>query len=237
MLKYVANILVYLSLAVWIGSLIFFGVGVAAVLFKQGMLPSRTLAGAVNSAILSRLGMFEVACGVVLVGGTFYAAFRYGQWVNWGAFLLSVSMLCAALYYTNVLFPRVDALRASIGNFDSVPAEKAELKQQFDEGHQRYSTLARGVLLGGVLVLVLHTVGLIRHFESKRGRELPTSAATPSAVPHAVPPSVAPASATPPRPAVEANPPSTGTAPAPGDIPVAATAPPPASSDGATAGS
>jgi hypothetical protein len=174
MLKYVLNVLIYLALAVWIGSLVFFGAGVASVLFQPQLNLGRTLAGAINSVMLRRLQMIELAAGVVLLGGTFYAAFRYKHWLNWIVLGISALMLATSIYYTVILFPKMDGLRAAIGNFDNVPAEKMELKNQFDRGHQLYSTLVKGVLLGGVLVLVLHTVAFVRYTElhAERYREL-----------------------------------------------------------------
>ncbi len=165
MLKYVVSILMYLSLSVLIGGTLFFGAGVAAVLFEPGLLPSRTLAGAVNSAVLHRLGLFSLGSCVVLALGAVYIAWRYGQWMNWIVLGLSVAMVIAVAYTSWILFPRMDTLRTSIGSFDPVPVEKAELHQQFQEGHVLYSNIMRGVLLSGVVVLMLHTAGLVRHAE------------------------------------------------------------------------
>jgi hypothetical protein len=161
MMRYAANILVYLALSVWIGGLVVFGAVVAPALFG-GTLP-RTVAGAVNTVILNRLGMLEIVAGVVLVGGTLYGVIRVGSWMNWGALVLSIAMLATAAYYTNVLFPDVNRLRIEIGSFESIPAEKAPLKAEFDRGHALYSTLAKGVLGAAIAVLVLHTVSLVRN--------------------------------------------------------------------------
>ena len=111
MLKYVVSVLIYLALSVQIGSVLFFGFGVAPTLFRQEivpgtrLIPSNTLAGAINSAILSRLGMIEMAACVVLLLGAVYAAFRYEQWMNWVVLVLSVGMLAAVFYSTTVVFP------------------------------------------------------------------------------------------------------------------------------------
>ncbi len=177
MLKYVLNVIIYLALAAWIGSVLFFGIGVAGAVFQPGLLPSRTLAGAVNGEIIRRLGMFEIVAGVLLVGGTLYTAFRYRQWMNWATLVISAAMLATAFYYTNVLFPRVNATRIAIGDFDAIPAEKMALRDAFDADHRLYSSLAKGVLFGGVVVLVLHTVGFVRYTElhARRYRELERS--------------------------------------------------------------
>lgn len=187
MVRYVANILVYLALAVWIGGLLSFGVFVAPTLFGGAVSLPRDVAGAINSAILGRLGMVEVACGVVLVGGTLYGVVRIGSWMNWSAFLLSIAMLATSFYYARVLFPEMDRLRVQIGSFENLPAEKAPLKKQFDDGHLVYSRLARGVLIGGVLVLVLQTASLVRysgrrhpHRHAAHHRSDPPAVAAPS---------------------------------------------------------
>jgi hypothetical protein len=170
MLKYVLNVIIYLALAVWIGSLVFFGAGVASVLFQPELNLGRTLAGAINTTILRRLGMIELAAGVLLVGGTFYTAFRYKHALNWVVLVLSVGMLATAFYYTNVLYPKMEETRVAIGDFDNVPVEKMELKAQFDQGHKKYSALVKGVLAGGILVLILHTVAFVRYTEMHEGR-------------------------------------------------------------------
>lgn len=170
MLKYVLNVVIYLALTVWIGSILFFGVGVAATLFQPGLLPSHTMAGAVNSEIIRKLGLFEMASGVLLVGGTLYTAYRYRSWMNWAVLVISAGMLVTAFYYTNIIFPRANATRITIGDFDAIPAEKMPLKQQFDADHLLYSELAKGVFLGGVLVLVLHTVAFVRYTEQHAER-------------------------------------------------------------------
>jgi hypothetical protein len=174
MLKYFLNVVVYLALAMWIGGLVFFGAGVASLLFQPGVLPNHTMAGAVNSAILGRLNYIEMGAGVLLMGGTFYTAIRYKQWMNWLSLAIVIAMVGTAAYYTGTLYPKMESLRVAIGDFDNLPAEKMVLKEEFDKGHKLYSALAKGVLGGGVLVLILHTIGFVRYTEhhASRYREL-----------------------------------------------------------------
>lgn len=170
MFKYLFSIVVYLALAVWIGSIVFFGAGVASLLFQPDVLPSRTMAGMVNSAILGRLGKVEIVAGVLLVGGTLFTAAYYRRWLNWISLAIAVGMLATTAYTNSTLYPKMDALRVSISNFDHVPAEKIELKAEFDKGHKLYSNLEKGILLGGVLVLILHTVAFVRQAEVQARR-------------------------------------------------------------------
>lgn len=168
MLRYTLNVVILLALAVWIGSLVFFGAGVASVVFSPGLLPDRTTAGALNSAILGRLGIIEMICGTLLLAGSLYMAVRGRSWMNWVVLLLGIAMVGTAAYYTNVLYPQMDALRLSIGNFDHISGEKMGLKEAFDQGHVLYSTLVKGVLLAGIVAFVLHTIYLVRAANPRR---------------------------------------------------------------------
>lgn len=170
MFKYLFNVLVYLALGVWIGSIVFFGAGVASLLFQPDLLLSRTTAGMINSAILGRLGRVEIIAAVLLVGGTLYMAAHYRRWLNWAALAVAVGMLGATAYTNASLYPKMDQLRITIGDFDRLPAEKAEMKAEFDRGHKLYSNLEKGILFGGILVLILHTSALVSAAE--RGQDM-----------------------------------------------------------------
>jgi hypothetical protein len=136
------------------------------------MLPSRTIAGALNSAVLGRLGMIEIVAGILFLGGALYTAVRYRQWLNWLVLVLAIGMLGAASYYTGSLYPRMDNLRVMIGDFDHIPAEKMPLKNEFDKGHKLYSTMVKGVLFAGVMALVFHTLALVRYADRQNRRAL-----------------------------------------------------------------
>jgi len=178
MLRYTLNIVILLALGIWIGSLVFFGAGVASIVFSPGLLPDRTTAGALNSAILGRLGIVEIVCGVLLLAGALYMAVRGRTWMNWVVLLLGIAMLGTAAYYTNILYPQMDALRLSIGNFDHISSEKMALKEAFDQGHVLYSSLVKGVLLAGIVSLILHTIYLVRGANPRR-EQVPTLAPEP----------------------------------------------------------
>jgi len=160
-MKYLLNILMILALGIWLGSILFFGLGVASVLFAPGMLDGRTEAGAVNSAILARLGVMEVVCGVVVLAGALYMAVRGKRVLNWIVLLCSVVMLATASYNAFQLFPEINAMRVSIGDFDAVASEKESLRSEFNAQHQTYSMLVKGEFAVGVLALVLHVTTLV----------------------------------------------------------------------------
>lgn len=168
-MKYLLNILMILALGIWLGSILFFGIGVASVLFAPGMLDGRTQAGAVNSAILARLGVIEVVCGVIVLSGALYMAIRGRKVLNWIVLFCSVVMLATASYNTFHFFPTIDALRVSIGDFDVVASEKEPLRQEFNAQHQQFSLLVRGEFAVGVLVLMLHVTTLVSMAASSSG--------------------------------------------------------------------
>ena len=160
-MKYLLNILMILALGIWLGSILFFGVGVASVLFAPGMLDGRTEAGAVNSAILARLGVLEVVCGVVVLAGALYMAVRGKRVLNWIVLACSVLMLSTASYNAFQLFPEINAMRVSIGDFDALASEKEALRSEFNAQHQTYSMLVKGEFAVGVLALMLHVTTLV----------------------------------------------------------------------------
>jgi len=162
MFRYVVSSLVVLALAVWIGALVFFGAAVAPVVFDPQLIPSRTLSGAVNAAILVRMSLIETVAAIIVVGGSVYGVYRTGSWLSWGVLVLAVGMAGTSYYYNNVLFPRLDDLRIGIGSFDFVAAEKIPLREEFSRLHRTYSLLVRLVLGAGIVALVLHSSSLVR---------------------------------------------------------------------------
>jgi len=160
-MKYLLNVVMILALGIWLGSILFFGIGVASVLFSPGLLDGRTTAGAVNSAILARLGMLEVVCGIVVLSGALYMAVRGRRVLNWIVLFCSIVMLATASYNTFQLFPEINAMRVSVGNFDAVAAEKEPLRAEFNAQHQKYSMLVKGEFALGVLAMILHVSSLV----------------------------------------------------------------------------
>lgn len=140
----------------------FFGVGVASVLFQPDLLPGRTLAGAVNATVLHRLNVLVGACSAVLTLMLAYLAFATPRSTSRIAFWLSFVLLGVTLYATLVLFPEINGLRLEIGDFDNVLAAKEAALERFQGLHVRYSRLVQGGLIASVLILVLHVTFLVR---------------------------------------------------------------------------
>jgi uncharacterized membrane protein len=126
--------LMVLSLIVWLGGLIFFPV-VAQTAFS--VVPSRQLAGAVvgrSLGILHWMGMISAA--VFLVSSLLLSRLSNGE-----AHALAPRnvLICLMLLLTLIsqfgIIPRMDAIRASIGEIDAAPAD-LPARMQFDALHQ-----------------------------------------------------------------------------------------------------
>lgn len=145
--------LMVLSLVVWLGGLIFFPV-VAATAFS--VLPTRHLAGSVVGRSLGVLHWMGLVSGVVFL----ISSLIYNRVSRGAVHLFSVPhvLICVMLMLTLVsqfgIIPRMDTLRASIGEIDSVPADNLA-RVQFDALHVWSTRLEGGVILLGLLVVYL----------------------------------------------------------------------------------
>ena len=145
--------LMLLSLIVWLGGLIFFPV-VAQTAFS--VLPTRHLAGSVVGRSLGILHWMGVISAVVfLVSSLLLSRLSAGE-----AHALAPRnvLICVMLLLTLVsqfgMIPRMDAIRASIGEIDAAPVD-LPARMQFDALHQWSTRIEGGVLLFGLVVAYL----------------------------------------------------------------------------------
>lgn len=145
--------LILLSLAVWLGALVFFPV-VAQTSFS--VLPSVHLAGLVVRDSLRALHWMAFISGLVfLVSSLTYNRIGRGQvhLLAW-SHILVVSMLALTAMSQFRIIPRMDALRAAAGEIASLPADNP-IRLQFDSLHSRSTRVEETVLLLGLVVLYL----------------------------------------------------------------------------------
>jgi hypothetical protein len=159
-------LLCYAGLIVWLGGLLFFGVGVAMIIFKQ--LPSKDLAGALNAVILHRLNMMELA-GAVLLGVSLVLLVSN---VGLQRLRVPIGILCAMLVlwiiYAFSLTSAMNSLRLSINSFDTPRGASLALVEQFRGLHSWYSRLVSANMVLGIVLFVLQTrlfVGLAASVE------------------------------------------------------------------------
>jgi len=146
--------LMLLSLICWIGGLIFFAFVLAPTAFS--VLPTTHLAGNVVGRALGKLHWIAIFSGVVyLISSLLYSRFTDG---TAHVFALRHLLLCLMLALTLIsqfgIIPRMDALRASLGEVRSVPVDNPE-RVQFDALHVWSTRVEGAVLLLGLVVVYL----------------------------------------------------------------------------------
>ena len=144
--------LMLLSLANWLGALIFFP-AVAQTAFTN--LPSHP-AGLVVRGSLLKLHCLGFVCGVV-----FFVSSLFRNWLALGtARILSASHVCIAfmLALTAIsqfhIIPRMDALRLAVAEISALPSADP-IRAQFDSLHAWSTRIEGTVLVLGVLLLYL----------------------------------------------------------------------------------
>jgi hypothetical protein len=142
-----------LSLLVWVGGLIFFPV-VAQTAFS--VLPTRHLAGLVVGRSLGILHWMGIISGVVFLSSSLlYSRVSAG---TPDGFAMRNVLICLMLVLTLIsqfgIIPRMDTLRASIGEIDSVSVDNPA-RLQFDGLHRWSTRVEGGVLLLGLVLAYL----------------------------------------------------------------------------------
>lgn len=146
--------LMLLSLVVWLGGLIFFAFVLAPAAFS--VLPSRHLAGNVVGRSLGALHWMGIISGLVfLASSLLYSRLSRGTAHIFAArHVLICLMLALTLISQFGIIPRMDTLRASLGEIDSVPPDNP-VRMQFDALHVWSTRVEGGVLLLGLVVVYL----------------------------------------------------------------------------------
>jgi uncharacterized membrane protein len=146
--------LMLLSLIAWVGGLIFFAFVLAPTAFS--VLPTTHLAGNVVGRALGKLHWIAIISGIVYL----VTSLLYRRMTNGTAHLFAARhvLICLMLALTLVsqfgIIPRMDVLRASLGEVNAAPVDNP-LRVQFDALHV-WSTRVEGtVLLLGLVVSYL----------------------------------------------------------------------------------
>ncbi|MGO9083740.1 MAG: DUF4149 domain-containing protein [Candidatus Sulfotelmatobacter sp.] len=149
--------LMLLSLVVWIGGLIFFAFVLAPTAFQ--VLPDTHLAGNMVGRVLGKLHWIAIVSGIVfLLSSLVYSYVTDG---TAHAFALRHVLICLMLGLTLFsqfwIIPRMDTLRAQVGDFAKVALDNPA-RVQFDALHV-WSTRVEGAVLLLGLVAVYLTAG------------------------------------------------------------------------------
>jgi len=145
--------LMLLSLIVWLGGVIFFPV-VAQTSFS--VLPTRHLAGSVVGRSLGILHWMGMISAVVFLASSLLLSRLSNGEAQW--FAARNVLICIMLLLTLIsqfgIIPRMDAIRASIGEIDAAPMD-SPARVQFDGLHHWSTRIEGGVLLLGLALAYL----------------------------------------------------------------------------------
>lgn len=144
-------VLFYAGITIRYGGLLFFGIGIAAVIFT--IAPSKDIAGAMNAVFLQRLVILE-AIGTVLycIGIILFMAGKKNSLVSLIPLLLALATLGLLGWYGIVIMNEMEALREQISSFQNpLPTDTTAL-ERFRILHKQYSSgvgiaLALGMIL------------------------------------------------------------------------------------------
>ncbi|MGB2603250.1 MAG: DUF4149 domain-containing protein [Candidatus Sulfotelmatobacter sp.] len=146
--------LMLLSLICWIGGLIFFAFVLAPTAFS--VLPTTHLAGNVVGRALGKLHWIGFVSGIVYL----ISSLLYSRVIDGTAHVFAVRhvLLCLMLALTLIsqfgIIPRMDVLRASLGEVSAAPIDNPE-RVQFDALHVWSTRVEGAVLLLGLIVVYL----------------------------------------------------------------------------------
>jgi uncharacterized membrane protein len=146
--------LMVLSLVVWIGGLIFFAFVLAPTAFQ--VLPNTHLAGNVVGRALGKLHWIAIIAGIIfLIASLLHSYLSQGTAHVFAIrHILICLMLALTLFSQFWIIPRMDTLRASVGDFATVPLSDPQ-RVQFDALHVWSTRVESAVLLLGLVVIYL----------------------------------------------------------------------------------
>lgn len=146
--------LMLLSLVVWIGGLIFFAFVLAPTAFQ--VLPSTHLAGNVVGRALTKLHGIAIVSGIIFLASSMLRSRLLEGTEHLFAMrhLLVCLMLALTLFSQFWMIPRMDALRAQVGDFATVTLDNPA-RVQFDALHVWSTRVEAAILLFGLVVVYL----------------------------------------------------------------------------------
>lgn len=146
--------LMLLSLVTWIGGLLFFAFVLAPTAFQ--ILPNSHLAGNLVGSALNKLHWIAIVSGVVfLASSLLYTRISTGDGHPLAMrHVLIGAMLILTLFSQFWIIPRMDTLRARVGDFANVTLDNPA-RVQFDALHVWSTRVEGAVLLLGLVVIYL----------------------------------------------------------------------------------
>ena len=146
--------LMLLSLVAWIGGLIFFAFVLAPTAFQ--VLPTTHLAGNVVGRGLGKLHWIAIFSGLIfLTSSMVYSRLTDGTVHVFAMRHVVIGLMLALTLVSQFwIMPRMDTLRAQVGDFSTVSHDNAA-RVQFDALHVWSTRVESGVLLLGLVAVYL----------------------------------------------------------------------------------
>jgi uncharacterized membrane protein len=146
--------LIFLSITIWLGSLIFFAFILAPTAFSPGLLPSRHLAGLIVGQSLDRLHWIVLASAVFfLIASMLYNYNSVGTARPLAArHILVFAMLLLTLISQFAITPKMHAIRTEVGVIDSIAPDDLR-RIEFERLHGLSEKFEGAVLFLGLFAL------------------------------------------------------------------------------------
>lgn len=139
-----------LALAVWLGAMLFFAMGVAPVAFA--VLPDRVIAGTLVNGAMARLHLLGYGAGLIAVVALGARAWLEGGKLPLVKAGLAVAILTLTLASGLAVSPPLAEIRARVGAIDRLPIDDPD-RRQFDWLHQlSVSLMGANMLLAAVAI-------------------------------------------------------------------------------------
>lgn len=148
------NVLQYLVLALWVGSIFGFGLLFAPVLFAS--LPSRDQAGTIAGNVLARIDTLGLITGGIMLVVTALQAIDSG-WasIDLGRLLTAVVMLALVILTATTVRQRLNAAREKMDRPIDEYAPEDPLRQEYNQHHRTSRLLFTVNMMLGILLIVL----------------------------------------------------------------------------------
>ncbi|MFZ5818075.1 MAG: DUF4149 domain-containing protein [Bacillota bacterium] len=148
------NVLQYLVLALWVGSLFSFGVLFAPVLFAA--LPTREQAGSIAGSVLARIDTLGLITGGIMLVVTALQAIDSGwQSIDLGRLLTAVLMLALVIVSATTVRQKLNAVKEKMKRPIDEYAQDDPLRQEYNQQHRLSRLLFSTNMLLGILLIVL----------------------------------------------------------------------------------
>ena len=139
-------------LALWIGSIFFFGAVMAPIVFH--VLPTHTMAGDVIFPSLTRLHYLALACGALFLVFTFIRRSRSSKESFSTELVLVAIMMLATAFAQFGLGAKMNGMRLGMGNIDAI-SQTDSRRIEFNRLHTYSTALEESIFFLGLGALFL----------------------------------------------------------------------------------